>query len=355
MPRRAVIILFSVSFLFLLSLSFSLVNQVRAEFGTGWRAEFYSDTDLSDREATIENVNGINFNWDNDQPEVNGEQIDVGPDDFSVRFTSNQNFAAGTYQFVVAADDGARVIIDGQTVLDEFRERPLTTNTFNLSLSAGSHSITVEHVQFEGRSSIQFQWFLQGSGGAPTGVVQPTSGPSPTPGPTATPAPTSLPPIPPGALTATVIRAPILLVRNGPFLGAEVVGRIRRGETYAIVGRDPDARWYLLQLSGYQAWAFSYYLFVNGNEFSAPSVSPYPASATGVIVQSRAAMRLRSLPTTESDQIGRVPWGEIMPLLGRTRDSSWWQVDFRGTTGWVYAPYLRIIEGDIGNVPIVEV
>ncbi|MBK8025560.1 MAG: hypothetical protein IPK19_30225 [Chloroflexi bacterium] len=47
-------------------------------------------------------------------------------------------------------------------------------------------------------------------------------------------------PIPPGALSGTVIRAQVLLVRSGPFLGAPVVDRVLRGQTYQVLGRDEN-------------------------------------------------------------------------------------------------------------------
>ena len=72
-----------------------------------------------------------------------------------------------------------------------------------------------------------------------------------------------------------MIRAAVLNARSGPFLGADRVDRLLRGQTYAVVGRDEHARWFLLQLSNKQAWAWGYYLAINGNEFSAPVVSPF--------------------------------------------------------------------------------
>jgi uncharacterized protein YraI len=349
--RRPVIILLSVGFMLLLSVSLSLIGDVRAEFGTGWRAEFYSDTDLSDREATIENINGINFNWDNDQPEVNGEQIDVGPEDFSVRFTSNQNFAAGTYQFVVAADDGARVIIDGQTVLDEFRERPLTTNTFNLSLSAGSHSITVEHVQFEGRSSIQFQWFLQG---ATTGTVPANV----TPG-TPVPTTTTIPPL--GATVNSSVRG--LALRTGPYLGATLITSLAQGNLYPILGKSNDEggayTWYLLQAGTQTGWASGRYLTIQGDINSVGFVGSVfdqidNAPDTGVVAAPRAVMNLRRRPSIRAEKIGSIPWGAQTQLIGRTvtgPNNNWLQVRYNGQVGWIYAPFVNI-RGNQDAVPI---
>jgi uncharacterized protein YgiM (DUF1202 family) len=147
----------------------------------------------------------------------------------------------------------------------------------------------------------------------------------------------------------------VLLVREAPFFGAPVVGRVKRGQTYQVIGRDDNAYWFLIQLSEGQGWVWSYYFHVNGNEFNAPVNSPFvvqgnPAAATGVVIQSEAGLRLRSAPTTDSEQIGRIPWGEIMPVLSRTQ-TGWYQVVFRGTTGWIASAYVKVVEGDINAVP----
>jgi uncharacterized protein YgiM (DUF1202 family) len=218
---------------------------------------------------------------------------------------------------------------------------------------AGSHTIVVEYREFTSTALVQFQWGLVGAG-----TPSVTAGPSPTPGPTNTPVPTGLPPIPPGAITATVIRAAVLNTRNAPSTGGLVVARILRGQTYTVVGRDKNARWFLLQLSGQQGWAWGYYLFINGNEFTPPIVS---GSSTlglagqpdyGVIAQSFATLRMRTAPSVAAVQNGRVTWGAFVPVIGRTADGFWWQIVWKNTIGWVYSPFLKIYQGNIRNVPV---
>ena len=320
------------------------------DFGTNWTASYYNSTDLTGSAVYTEVLpSGINVNWGTGSP--NGA---VHSDNFSARFTSVQLFNGGTYEFVVSSDDGVRVSIDGVLVLDRFIGRVLTTDRFQQTLTAGTHALTVEYVEFIDQAAVQFQWF-QVSGGTTPGL---TPGISITAGPAA-PAtkipPTSPPPIPAGALSGTVIRAQVLLARGAPYIGAPVVGRVRRGETYHVLGRDEDARWFLIQMSQGQGWVWGYYLRVNGNEYSAPGASPFttqgnPAAATGVVVQSEAGLRLRAAPTTDSEQTGRIPWGEIMPVIGRT-NYGWYQVVFRGTVGWIDAQFVKVVEGDINTIP----
>ncbi len=348
MKRILLVLIFS-------SLILGIASIQAQEFGTNWTATVYNNRQFENQVGSpIGNINGLNFTWA-DKPIINGQVVNVEDGDrFSVRFTSTQTFAAAPYRFNVTWDDQVRVLIDGQTAFEDFSLDGIypKQRTFDREMSAGQHTITVEMVERGGVAVIQFQW---GTVGPP-----PTVGPSPTPAPTNTPAPTSPPPIPTGALTATVIRAPVLNIRAAPFLGADRVGRVLRGQTYAVIGRDPDARWFLLQLNDFQGWAYGYYLAINGNEFNAPSTSAFvtqgdPAASTGVVAQAFAGLKLRAEPTIYAPQTGRIIWGSIMPVLARTPgDGAWWQVVYKGTVGWVFSPYLRIIEGDIADVPTLE-
>jgi uncharacterized protein YraI len=338
----------------LLALTAALSAAPAEEFGTGWTAQYFNNPSLSGAPVITEALpGGINFNWALGSPNPL-----VPVDRFSARFTSTQLFpASGTYQFTVTSDDGVRVFVDNQLVLDQFVARPQTTDSFQLNLAAGSRPIVVEYFEDIDQAAMSFQWFqVGGVVGTPTFDFFATAGPTSTA--TRIP-PTPLPNIPPGALTATVIRASVLLSRSGPFLGAPVVARLLRGQTYQVVGRDADARWFLLQLSGQQGWAWGYYLFINGNSFNAPVAGPFttagqPAASTGVAIQTQATLRLRAAPNTASEQIGRIPWGSILPVLGRTPDGGWLQVQFYDTVGFVAIPYVKVVEGDINSVPLVQ-
>lgn len=337
------------SFTFLIAFGFtSAINQAQTvNYGSNWTAIFFNNTDLSGSPVLSQTgIAQVNFTYGTASPSPGF----VNSDNFSIRFTTLQPFSTGTYRFTAQADDGVRVTIDGTTVINSLiRTDASRLYTADVSMTEGTREIRVEYADFSGNAVIQFYW-------EPISIV-----PTGTFGPTPTPTMTGLPPIPAGALTATVIRAGTLNTRDAPSLGGNVIRRILRGQTYQIVGRDPDARWFLLELGGLQAWAYGYYLFVNGNEFNAPIRSAATAFGipagfhdTGVLVQTCATMRLRAEPNLLSPQTGRITWGAFLPVAARTPAGDWYQVLWKGTIGWVYTGFTWLRQGDYVNIPVVQ-
>jgi len=330
----------------LLSLDTTQTVEAQPQFGSNWTASYYNNPDLSGSPAATESVAQVNRNFG-----ANGPGFGVNVDNFSIRYTTTLVLNVGTYSFTLLADDGARAFVSGTPIIDFYGSGDgQQSQTVQVEIPAtGNVQITVEFVDRSGNASVQFFY-------EPT-AVEPTA----TPGPSPTPTNTGLPPIPPGAITGTVIRAAVLNVRDAPSLGGGVVSRILRGQTYAVVGRDPSARWFLLQLSGFQAWAYGYYLFIDGNEFTPPVASastvfgfPSGVSDTGVLAQTKAGMKLRAQPDIMSPQTGRITWGAFLPVTARTPAGDWYQVIWKGTVGWVFTGFLDIAFGDINSVPIIN-
>lgn len=289
-----------------------------------WNAQYFDNPTLSGSPILTRNETRLDLRFGDQSPSP-----EVPNDRFSAIFTTTETFQADTtYEFVANVDDGVRVIVGGITVIDQFNSPP-GTYTGQLRIQ-GQQEIRVEYREDSGNAAIEFFWRI-----------------APPPPP---------PPVPPGAVTGTVIRATSLVVREAPYLSAPRIRSIRRGETYVVIGRDPDARWFLLDLGDVQGWAWGYYLFIDGNEFTPPVAGPFTlagVSETGVVVQAVAGLKLRAEPNVTSAQIGRITWGALLPVTGRSERGSWYQVVWLDTQGWVFAPYTEPVEGDIESVPFV--
>ena len=72
-------------------------------------------------------------------------------DNFSARWTRPLNVAEDSpYEFTVTADDGVRLFVDGQKVLDKWTTQGRTTFTVTRSLTQGQHQIVLEYFEAGG-------------------------------------------------------------------------------------------------------------------------------------------------------------------------------------------------------------
>lgn len=338
MKRAALLIILIV----LLLLSFTL--NVVAELGTNWTGEFFDDANFSAAVRTITGINGISFNWPG-QPNVNGLIVsEVEADNFSVRFTSSQNFVADNYRFDVSVDDNVRIYIDGQQVFEDFTGGPVKNLSFTRTMTAGTHTLRVDFVEIAEAAVIQFQW-TQGGVASTPGTVAPT-----------------LTPIPPlTASVSTSVRG--LALRSGPYLGASLVTVAFPGESYPVFASNASEEgvtWYQITVGGHTGWSSGRYLDFNVEN---PTGIPGAGSVfdtldnppdTGVYAAPRAVMNLRTKPSTRTPIIGSIAWGEEVPLLNRTVQGGknfWFQVRHNGVVGWIYAPFVSV-RGDINAVPV---
>lgn len=117
-----------------------------------WRGEYYPNQTLTGAPTVIRNDQDVNFIW------LQGSPSRLIPaDNFSVRWTRSLLFAAKTYRFTVNADDGVRVWLDGNSVIDEWHLAVPSTFSRDVPLSAGWHAIRIEYYEASGDAVMQFK------------------------------------------------------------------------------------------------------------------------------------------------------------------------------------------------------
>lgn len=124
-----------------------------------WAASFYSNRDLLGSPAATDCVSDINFNWGIVAPYPN-----MPLSNWSARFERSINFVGGNYQLRVVSDDGARVWVDGELVIDSWRAQPPTEATATRYLS-GVHALRIDYFQGGGGASLIFSFSQANSGG----------------------------------------------------------------------------------------------------------------------------------------------------------------------------------------------
>lgn len=124
---------------------------------TDWKGEYFNNTNLDDVAVLVRNDRDINFSWDNGSPAPQ-----INSDYFSARWTRKLSFNDGLYRFSVRADDGVRVWINGQPVIDQWHDSKSQTYTADVPLAKGTHSLKVEYYERSGGALIQFSWQRMG-------------------------------------------------------------------------------------------------------------------------------------------------------------------------------------------------
>jgi hypothetical protein len=131
--------------------------------GTGpWRASYFTDKALESRPVVVRE-DSIEHDWNDTAPlEM------LPPDKFSIRWdTCLRIDEAGPVVFQIHANDGARVFVDGQTVIDAWDKDPTTRRrgfgSGEIDLAAGIHHLRVEFFESMGDASIKFSASLDGN------------------------------------------------------------------------------------------------------------------------------------------------------------------------------------------------
>jgi len=115
-----------------------------------WSASYYANPDLEGPAALTRVDANLSFNWGEGSP---GAEIPI--DGFSARWTGSVLLSAGTYAYTLAVDDGARVWVDGQLLVDEWHESGGAIYPFEITLQGGEHTFVVEYLEVSGNATIQ--------------------------------------------------------------------------------------------------------------------------------------------------------------------------------------------------------
>lgn len=119
---------------------------------TGWWGEYFNNETLSGDPALVRDDAEIDFVWAYDSP---GPGINADP--FSVRWTREMSFTAGTYDFSLTHDDGIGLWIDDVLILDEW-STCCRTDQVTAYFSTGIHTLKVEMYDHFGAATAQVSW-----------------------------------------------------------------------------------------------------------------------------------------------------------------------------------------------------
>ena len=118
-----------------------------------WKGEYWSNRTLSGRPMLVRNDENISFNWGAGSPAAN-----IPADGFSARWTRTYPLEGATYRFHVIVDDGARLWVDDQLIIDSWHDGSAREITADHAVVQGTHSLRVEYYENTGEARIQVWW-----------------------------------------------------------------------------------------------------------------------------------------------------------------------------------------------------
>ncbi|MDB6068031.1 MAG: hypothetical protein JWR26_4239 [Pedosphaera sp.] len=137
--------------------SASFVNSSSVGTGTGLTGAYYANQNQTfNGSPTLVRVDtGIDFNWNTVGPDPS-----IGRTGFTARWTGTvQPQFTETYTFYATADDGVRLWVNGQLLLDAWITQGATTYSGSIALKAQQlYDIQMDYFQGGGGASAELQW-----------------------------------------------------------------------------------------------------------------------------------------------------------------------------------------------------
>lgn len=118
-----------------------------------WRAIYYANRDLQGNPVLVQDAPRIEFDWGTGSPGPT-----VPAENFSASFERDIDFAPGLYRLCLCnLDDGARLFIDDELVLSDWREAPARDLVVERQLS-GRRRVRIEYFEAVNAASISFSY-----------------------------------------------------------------------------------------------------------------------------------------------------------------------------------------------------
>jgi hypothetical protein len=117
-----------------------------------WLAQYYARSDLEGEPVLVQEVGDLRFEWSTASPAEG-----IPADYFSVRWIGEVWLTAGSYRYFLDVDDGARLWIDGQLVLDAWQGAADQTFVGEVAIAEGVHQFLVEYFESEGEARIHLR------------------------------------------------------------------------------------------------------------------------------------------------------------------------------------------------------
>ncbi|MGH2542641.1 MAG: PA14 domain-containing protein, partial [Ardenticatenaceae bacterium] len=130
-----------------------------------WQVRYWNNTTRSGNPVVSREETEINY-----ASTTGSFASGVNVDGFSARYEKYLDVPAGTYRFQATVDDGVRIYVDGNLILDKWFDGAARSYTADAALTSGYHYVVVDYYENRGFAQLQFNW-------GPANTPPPATGP----------------------------------------------------------------------------------------------------------------------------------------------------------------------------------
>lgn len=113
---------------------------------------------IPDRPADLSRTDyRINYDWNQNSPAP-----EINSDYFVARLTKQVSLDAGRYRFVTYSDDGLRLWVDDQLIIDQWNNHSVTQHTADINLDGGNHTLRIEYYERTVYAVLRFDYLRLG-------------------------------------------------------------------------------------------------------------------------------------------------------------------------------------------------
>jgi hypothetical protein len=153
MPKKAGITLILFLLTFVASALFASGLSYAQEIPTGkYLGSYYNGINF-DALVFTRYDDVVNFNWRTKSPGSG-----VNSDNFSIRWQGKFYFDTYLYQFTAISDDGVRVYLDGENIIDAWQVQSYVPHKVQKQISAGEHTVVVEYFESGVYAAVNVFW-----------------------------------------------------------------------------------------------------------------------------------------------------------------------------------------------------
>ena len=118
--------------------------QVGGSSTPNWQGQYFNNKELFGQPALVRNDVAINFDWGTGRPAAG-----INADNFSVRWTQTLNLDPGVYRFTTTTDDGVRLWVNNQLLIDQWQLQTPTSYAVDVTVG-GSVPVKMEYFENNG-------------------------------------------------------------------------------------------------------------------------------------------------------------------------------------------------------------